>query len=500
MKYCFDTRQFIEENKAPEKTAIAGSDTDITWGELQKKVTSLSKKIQSLQIPKEQPVLIYGHKESFFCIAILACIHSQTTYVPIDAVYPLERVKNIVEQTGSPILINCDSAPLDIKIYETIYPNFVLKEEEALVASKKTDNNGIDFIQHILFTSGSTGMPKGVRISKKAITAYRQQIASPLGFNENDVFLNQALFSFDVSLGDLIHAFSVGGTLVLIDNKTVKNAGLFLQRIKQHSCSVWSSTPSFVFLFLHHPDFNETQFPSLHTFLFAGEELPKATCVVLKEKFKNARIINAYGATEATIHSTLIELTDSIISSHEIMPIALCSADARWYLEKEKETDKTGKIVLIGEQIATGYLNNNNLTQEKFFTHNNQPAFKTGDKAYIENNLLFFAGRADEQIKLNGFRIELQEITNTIKKHLQIKDAVTIALKKGQTTKKIICFVISEGNEDVPTQKKHLHSFLEKELPFYMIPSDFIFLQEFPYNNNHKIDKHILTESYLQNN
>jgi D-alanine--poly(phosphoribitol) ligase subunit 1 len=499
MKYDFQNETFVEPDKNPEKIAIAGSDKEISWVELSKLTKQLSTLFSTLQIPKGQPILIYGHKEAFFPISMLACMHSGLPYIPIDKIYPSERIKKIIETTGAQILVNCSDVKLDLDIAISISSRLEVQRFFEPVYSGNWVEELENRLFYIMFTSGSTGEPKGVQIARNSVLAFIKWANKDFGFSEKDVFLNQAPFTFDVSLCDVLNAFSLGGTLVLNSTEIVKEAELFFARIQKYKCSVWTSTPSFAYLFLRHQQFTIENLSSLHTFLFMGEELPNRSVGILKTNFPNARMLNAYGPTEATIVTTLLEISKEHLSEFSSLPIGYAMPGSTLLLEKLNPNDKEGELVIVGEHVSLGYFKKEELNAEKFFIHKEQRAFRTGDLAYHENGLYFYLGRNDDQIKMNGFRIELNEISNVLCRVPGILDSVTVALKRNKEVKKIISFVLLKNplsKEEVLSNSK---SYLEKTLPYYMIPGDFVEVAEFPYSSSHKIDKNKLIESYLEN-
>lgn len=499
MKYNFHKKIFIEKENNPDKIAIAGSDKDITWLELEERTERLASQLTLLHISDKHPVVIYGHKETAFAAAILACIHATVAYVPIDKIYPIDRIKKIVEITNSKILINCTENTLDVPFAVVFNATFEMVSHEEISFSELSDSNSDDPLQYIMFTSGSTGEPKGVQITKNATLTFIEWSTRHFGFSGEDVFLNQAPFTFDVSLCDIFNAFALGASLVLTSTEIIKSQELFLERIKKYGCTVWTSTPSFAFLFLRNSDFNITYLPTLKSFLFMGEELPVRTCKILKSQFPGCRIMNAYGPTEATIVTTFIELLDEHLENKSTVPIGFPMPESELIINKINSGDKEGELIICGNHVSTGYYKNESATREKFFIHNGKRAFRTGDIAYYENDILYFVGRNDDQIKLHGFRIELQEISTHIADFDFVQDAITIPLKRDHEVKKIITF-IKTGKNQIPSNFKDIiFSILSNKIPYYMIPSDIIAVEEFPYSSSHKADKKKLAEWYIQN-
>jgi len=498
MKYDFQLKQFSETELQNTKIAIAGSDIDIDWNTLKSQVERLKEEFNKLYIPPGHPVIIYGHKESFFSISILACIHAGITYVPVDKIYPVDRIKNIIEKTGSQVLIDCS----DDKLLEAEFPVIINKKQEVLIQSAPDYVNKIyalknDILQYIMFTSGSTGEPKGVQIAYSSIQAFVKWAMKDFGVTGEDVIVNQALFTFDLSMWDMLNAFSQGATLVLTSSDMIKDQEVFIQRILKYKCTLWTSTPSFVYLFFRNSFFNSNHIPFLKAFYLMGEELPVNTCKFLKSNFKNAKVVNAYGPTETTIITTLVEIDDAIINKYKSLPIGYPMPGSELTIEKVSSDSEEGELIIAGDHVSVGYFKSEEINKQKFFISNGKRAFKTGDIVYFEDGMFFCKGRNDDQIKMHGFRIELSEISNVLRKNELLVDAVTVPLKRNNEVKKIISFVIVKTSIDAKELKKIIDPFLAKALPDYMIPGDIVIVKEFPYSASHKIDKAKLASDYI---
>jgi D-alanine--poly(phosphoribitol) ligase subunit 1 len=493
MRYNFFNSQFDETTTNSDKLAVCGSDKDISWSTLHALISKLLSVFEAIKIKPGCPVIIYGHKESLFPVCVLACMHSDITYIPIDKIYPLERIKKIQQATNAQVLINCSASALEIDIPVLINNNLELKIISPPDFSRPV-YEGTDPLRYIMFTSGSTGEPKGVQITKTSVLSYLDWVLKDYGFSGEDIFMNQAPFTFDVSLCDVLNAFAHGGTLVLTSEEIVKHHELFFERLKKYHCTVWTSTPSFVYIFLRNQDFKGEGF-GIKTFLFMGEELPNRTCSLLKQKFPASRILNAYGPTEATIVTTLVEITDDVIRKHSLLPIGYPRKDSKMLVEKTDPSQREGELVIVGDHVSIGYYNNEELNKQKFFIHEGQRAFRTGDLGYYENDLLFCIGRNDDQVKMHGYRIELSEISSVLSKSELVQDACTIALKRNNEVKKIVSFIIPATVAD--NLNVQLKAYLEPLLPYYMIPGDFMIVDAFPYSISHKIDKNKLIETYI---
>jgi D-alanine--poly(phosphoribitol) ligase subunit 1 len=499
MKFDFFINSFDESVAAAHKLAVAGSDRDLNWLELQQEVEKLCNVFTDLGIPAGHPVMMRGHKEAAFIAAMLACAKCNIPYVPLDDIVPLERVKKIQAVTGSQVLIRFGERGED--------PEFPIEVSGAFEVMR---NSGADFSKenifwfpddplfYIMFTSGSTGEPKGVQITRKAICSYLDWMERDYGFTGADVFINQAPFSFDLSVYEVMFSMHLGAGLILNPNTVAKSTVEFVKRIRKYQGSVWVSTPSFAYQFFLEPGFTGANLPGLRTFLFCGEELPNRTARKLLELFPQARVLNTYGPTEATVSTTLVNIDKNMAEAHGTLPVGYPKYTCEILIEnEEKDPSSPGEIVIAGDNVSIGYLKNPELNKEKFYLHKGKRAYRTGDFGYLKDGMLFFLGRQDDQVKLNGYRIELGDISAQLCQLELVDDAVCVPLRSGTAVKRIVAFVKLKGDAG-PGSKEQIITGLRTRLPEYMIPGDIKFVTEFPHSSNHKIDRKKLIEQYLQ--
>ncbi|MCC7301858.1 MAG: AMP-binding protein [Bacteroidia bacterium] len=494
MHYDFEARQFMDAGTASGKCAIAGTDGDINWQELADAVHKLSDRLLTVCHSPEDIVLIYGHKEKYYPVAILACIHSGITYVPLDKIYPESRLQSVLNQTKACAVINCttEQVPGVFSHIASIGPDHPTEPTAAV----RHDPAG-DPVQYIMFTSGTTGEPKGVMIRRSSALLFIRWALRDFGFMASDVFMNQAPFTFDVSLCDLFCSLALGSTLVLNSASQMKEQDAFIERIRKYGCSVWTSTPSFVYLFLRHPSFNAEHLPRMRSMLFIGEELPTRTCAGLFSSFPEMHLANAYGPTEATIVTTHIFITEAMIRSSPNVPIGRAMPGAQLLIQKTGEDPAEGELLICGNHVSAGYLGKPELSGEKFPVLSGSRCYITGDMVRKEDDIYYFLGRNDNQVKLNGYRIELDEISTVLANHPRVIDAVAVPLKQGNNVRKIIAFIIPEDVNDAAGLQAELREKLQHKLPYYMIPSDLVFICKFPYNTSHKLDKKLLIERFI---
>ena len=475
MRFDLELLDFVDCDKDLNKLALSASDRDLTWDEFKNEVDAFKSEILKYNLPKGHPVVIYGHKEAKFLVSIVACISLGLPYIPVDTIYPKERLHKIINIVNSALLINTIDDTLDFN-KENINTTYYLD----------------DPIIYIIFTSGSTGEPKGVQITQNSILDFNKWLDTDFKFSNDSVFMNQAPFSFDLSVYELIGFLSFGGTIVLNSRELLENHIEFFERLKKYSCNTWVSTPSFISKYLLSSEFTSNDIKSLQTFLFCGEVLPATTAKRILNSFPNSKVLNTYGPTEATVAITLIDITPAVIEKYsKSLPVGYVKENTVINL-LDKDSENVGEIEIVGDNVSIGYFKNEELNAQKFQAKYEKKSFRTGDFGYFEDDMLFFANRKDELIKLHGFRIELGEIDKEFTNNKNINESITIPLKRGTEVVKLITFIITNTQIDIEELKKEISQIL----PYYMIPSDIIVLDKFPYNTNHKIDKNQLIEIY----
>jgi D-alanine--poly(phosphoribitol) ligase subunit 1 len=354
---------------------------------------------------------------------------------------------------------------------------------------------------YILFTSGSTGEPKGVVITLQNLSTFVRWMHAEHAFTEpGETFLNQAPFSFDLSVMDLYLSLTSGGTLFSISKEEISNLPKLYKALAKSGVTTWVSTPSFAQMCLAERTFDAAMLPQLRRFLFCGETLASDTAAQLIGRFPDAQVWNTYGPTETTVATTSIRIDREILARFAPLPIGkampgsqVAVLDAN--LRRVPEGDR-GEIVIAGPNVSPGYLGRDDLTAKAFFELDGMRAYRTGDSGHEQNGYLFFDGRMDEQIKLFGYRIELGDLEANLRALPEIADAAVLPLRKGERVDSLVAFVVLAGTRvgsDFEISARFKKQ-LGERLPAYMLPRKFYFLDAFPLTANGKTDRRRLAE------
>ena len=335
-----------------------------------------------------------------------------------------------------------------------------------------------------MFTSGSTGEPKGVPITYGCLQSFLRWILAEHAFEEGrEVFLNVVPYSFDVSLMDTYPALVTGGTVTSVTKAEIANPRQLYQLLAASALTAWVSTPSFAQMCLVEPTFNQGMLPRLRRFLFCGETLAPEVASQLLDRFPAAEVWNTYGPTEATVATTSIRITREILDRYSPLPIGYPMPGSRVLVMDEERRElpagERGEIIISGPNVSPGYLNRPELNETAFFHLNGQRAYRTGDWGRYRDDMLFFEGRIDNQIKLHGHRIEPADVEANLRALAGVRDAVVLPVLRQGAVDSLAAFVIL--NERPPRSDFQLACELKvqltEHLPAYMIPRRFSFLE-----------------------
>lgn len=472
-----------------------------TYGDLKKDSDSLAAQIDRLGLPDKSPVVVFGGQEYEMLATFVALTKSGHAYIPIDSHSALERVAAIVEVAEPSLIIAINDFPLaDVAapIFSAEQVQTAFREGASYELSHPVQG---DDNYYIIFTSGTTGKPKGVQISHNNLLSFTNWMITDKEFEtpERPQMLAQPPYSFDLSVMYWAPTLALGGTLFALPSAVTQDFKQLFETILSLPIAIWTSTPSFADMALLSDDFNSQKLPQLTHFYFDGEELTVKTAQKLRDRFPQARIINAYGPTEATVALSAVAVTDEMLQNCKRLPIGYTKADSPTFVIDEEgrkvPNGQQGEIIVCGPAVSKGYLNNPEKTAEAFFEFEGLPAYHTGDVGSMtDEGLLLYGGRMDFQIKFNGFRIELEDVSQNLNKSKYIDSAVAVPrYNKDHKVQNLLAYVIlkdgvAEQFEREIDITKAIKEDLQDIMMSYMMPSKFLYRETLPLTPNGKID------------
>lgn len=534
----------------PERAAVRCGTEALTYRELWEYSDVLAAWLKEHAGEKKQPLAVYGHKNPWMLVCFLACVKSGHGYCPIDISVPDARTAMILQALPDGPVLTTETMQVDAGTKRVLTLEEIrtlvgaVCEESTETAGTKNDTasdndtgkemaemeNGSSILKtpveshisaeserktkdgstpseadyvtgddtwYIIFTSGSTGTPKGVQISADCLSHYLDWsvgLGTAPEEKEGKVFLNQAPFSFDLSVMDLYTSLVSGGTLHCLEKSVQSDYKKLMESLAQSETFVWVSTPSFAEVCLSEKSFDEKMLPQLRAFLFCGETLGNRTALKLMERFPKAAVINTYGPTESTVAVTDVTVTKELAETVNPLPVGTAKPGTVIEIRDESGTvlsdGEKGEIIILGDTVSTGYFCQEELTRKAFFTENGVRGYHTGDKGYLENGMLFYCGRIDLQVKLHGYRIELEDIENNIRRLPGIEHVVVLPNERDGKVKSLTAYVVEKP---IPENEREETARLKRELltyvPEYMVPKKFAFLEQMPMTNNGKADR-----------
>ncbi|MEJ3719926.1 amino acid adenylation domain-containing protein [Paenibacillus polymyxa] len=501
---CIHTLFEEQADLQPDHTAVSicdreGKRIQISYRELNCRANRLAVYLRSIAEETTELVGICLDKSIEMVVAVLAVFKAGYAYVPVDPVYPKERIEFILKDCRASILITNSEMKTNLDGLTTTI-NLDLARGDIKRVSDQNLNLPLrtDSLAYVIYTSGSTGMPKGVEITHESAVnifyGYREKYQLE---TVNKTHLQMAAFTFDVFIADVMRSLCSGGKLVLCPREYLLDPGHLYQYITEENIHIAEFVPA---VMRHLVQYMKTNGLMLHmkTVIISSDSWNMKDLSDFRLYFnKDTRFINAYGVTEAAIDSTYLDCADLGTGYEGFVPIGRPFPNVQIYI-LDKGLNPTpigvvGELCIGGKGVARGYLNRPDLTTEKFIPdpfHDSPKSrlYRTGDLArYLPDGRIEFLGRSDYQIKVRGFRIEVGEIEEVISRHPLIKEIVVLG-KQDQTGESILVGYFTETDTD-SLSLNDLQDFVRNKLPEYMVPTVFIKLDTFNLTNNGKIDR-----------
>ena len=500
-----------------DRQAVVGPEGTLSYAELLDRARRLAARVGA----GTAPVLVYGHKQPAGIVAILAALRLGRPYVPVDPSAPPARISRMLAAARPADAVLAQEAPPalagELAAHGigtvTLDPLAARLAAETELPAPATEPAAADSESpaYIVFTSGTTGVPKGVPIPHRALSHFADWLLATHEFVPGgEVFLNQAPLSFDLSVMDLYGALLTGGTFFAIGRDELADPRRLFRRLDGAPLTTWVSTPSLARFCLAESRFAQDMLPALRRFLFCGETLPVGVARELLARFPRAEVWNMYGPTETTVAVTDVRITAALLASDRPLPVGrpapgidLWIADPDDPLRRLPDGTR-GEIVIAGPQVAAGYLHAGDAGPSPFLTlPDGRRAYRTGDLGSIDpgDGSIAWAGRLDGQIKLHGYRLELEEIEAHLRVVPGVSDGAVLAIDRDGQPDHLVAVVV--GSPDDPSAlpdggrplTQRVRAALAESLPDYALPRLVRRVPALPLTSNGKVDRRALRET-----
>lgn len=481
--------------KMPDKCALVDENEQMSFRQYRSKSIGIAGKILEIEKSGKTPIVVYLEKSIKVLVSFMGIAYSGNFYSPIDVEMPGQRVEKILEVLRPEIVITSRKLMQQFENFHysgkyIIYEEVEEKEEDNLVKQAVSRVVDTDLL-YVLFTSGSTGIPKGVCITHRGVIDYIDWVTETFQITSEDRFGNQAPFYFDNSILDIYSTMKEGATLYIVPQKLFSQPVRLLEYLKEKSISTIFWVPSALIVVSRLKAFRNVDLSDiLRRVLFCGEVMPNKQLNIWRQYLPKVVYANLYGPTEITDACTYY-IVDREFNDDESLPIGIPMKNTEILVldEQDKlitEANVAGELCVRGTGVSTGYYNNPEKTMAAFVQNPLNSAYeekiyRTGDMVcYNERKELIYLCRKDFQIKHMGHRIELGEIETAVS---SLEDITMCCCLYDDKRNRIVLFV------DKEIAKDDINARLEQKLPEYMLPGKVIYMEELPLNANGKIDR-----------
>jgi amino acid adenylation domain-containing protein len=495
-----------ESQKHPDRTALVYEGLKLSYGELNSRANQLAHYLRELGVKPDALVAICLERSFETIIALLAVLKAGGAYVPLDPVYPAERLQFMLEDC-SPVLLLTQASLLNLFAnLDVSFPILDVTDTVPVWNDRPVfnpDRSGVKLLPrhlaYVIYTSGSTGKPKGVLVEHRNVVRLFSATEAWFSFSQDDIWTLFHSYAFDFSVWEIWGALLYGGSLVIVPLEVTRSPQEFYELLCSQEVTVLNQTPS-AFRQLVSVQGEPKLAHCLRLVIFGGEALEPTSLKpwFARECNQATQLVNMYGITETTVHATYRPLDQADAGWSGGSPIGRRLPDLRIYILDSNcqpvPVGVTGELYIGGAGVTRGYLNQPDLTAERFLPdpfadEAEARMYKSGDVGrWLPNGEIVFLGRNDLQIKIRGYRIELGEIEARLAQLPEIRQAVVIAREDSPDDKRLVAYYTSHSL----LQDEDLHTYLAQTMPEYMIPSAYVRIESMPLTPNGKLDRKAL--------
>ena len=504
----------------PDDVAVVDRDRSLTYRQLDQQSNQIAQLLIAHGVVKGDRVGLFLDKSLESVVAVYGVMKAGAAYVPLDPDAPVARIAYIAADCGIRCLLTGSEKQQDwsaIATESTVETLLILNADPSGVApdgvvirgrsefgAMASDSPTIDIIDqdlaYILYTSGSTGDPKGVMLTHRNALAFIAWAAEEFGLTRSDRLSSHAPLHFDLSVFDLYAAAYAGAAVVLVPPKASIFPNQIVRFIADHAITVWYSVPSILSMVTLRGGLDKNELPSLRTILFAGEVFPVKYLRQLMRLVPHARFANLYGPTETNV-CTWYDVPPLDDDMTEPVPIGRAVANDEVFAVKEDgglaQPGEVGELYVRGATVMRGYWGDpertaRGLVPDPLGTAFSDPVYRTGDLVEVQPGGVYkYVGRKDAQIKSRGYRIELGDVEAALNLHPGVVECAVVAVPDELVTNRLVAYVTVRDQ----TTEQELARFCGERLPRYMIPESFTLLPELPKTSTGKVDRRQLQVS-----
>ncbi len=481
----------LQARRTPDSIAVVDDRRQMTYRDLNTRSNQLARYLQNFGVGPDVLVGVAVDRSVEMVVGLLGILKSGGAYVPLDIEYPEERLAFMARDAGLRVLLS--QKQFRPKLPDVQHVLYLDSDSDAISQQNCEDlpsQRGQDNLAYVTYTSGSTGVPKGVEIPHRAVVNFLASMQTRPGITANDTILAVTRLTFDIAGLELFLPLIVGSCVMIASRETVADATRLRERLASSGATIFQATPSTYRMLLQ----SGWRGSGSLRILCGGEPLPPELAGELLQR--GSSLWNMYGPTETTVWSTVFQVR----SAAEPISIGTPIGNTQCYVldsyRQPVPVGVTGELYIGGDGLARGYRNRVELTAEKFVQNpfNNNPGerlYRTGDLArYLPDGNIECLGRLDYQVKIRGFRIELGEIEAKLAEHPQLSGCAVLLREDSRGDKRLVAYVVAK--EDRAPTAEELRKFLASRLPEFMLPSRFEFLQFLPLTSNGKLDRKAL--------
>lgn len=486
---------------SPDAIALQKGERTLTYEELNQASNRLAHFLMAKGVTTGTNAGLLVSRDFDMIIGMLGILKAGGAYVPIDPDYPLDRQEYILKQSEVSLVVADDSYPLQ----NVISPEKFLLIEDGKKMVFKDTNPGLPIdsshLAYTIYTSGSTGRPKGVMIKHHSAINLISWVNDRFGIGPKDSLLFITSMCFDLSVYDVFGMLAAGGKVVIAENNDIQDVRVLQDMLIRYNITFWDSVPTTLDYLIRNleQDRKGYRYSGLKTIFMSGDWIPVSLPSRIKKFFPEAKVVSLGGATEATIWSNYF-VVEQTKPEWKSIPYGRPINNNFFYILDDQlmpvPMGETGHLYIGGVGVARGYANDPQKTKASFVPdpfnrHAGGMMYRTGDLGRMMPDYnMEFLGRKDNQVKINGFRVELGEIESVLNSCEAVYNAVVLAKEGGDGSKRLIAYIVPNGRFD----KEAIENFLKTKLPEYMVPGMWVPLESLPLNSNGKIDRNALPE------